>query len=355
VFPWLPGASLGREYFSVSVFLFSFQLSALSPLSAPGLGDCVDPRAANIVEFPNRMNEIGYEPRIPGPAPARIPDAHTVPFAVLGHPVRHSLSPLLHNTAFAALKWNAVYLALDVVPERIPDVLPALEAAGFGGVNLTVPLKEAAYRVLSSRDASAEQVRSVNTVAFTPRGMVGYSTDGEGFLRATRDAFGESPKDRSVFILGAGGAGRAVAVTAAAAGARAVTLADTEPGRAKAVAGAIHAGGWPCEVGVVPASRAAEAARSSDWIVQATPLGLHPEDPLPLPAEAFRPGQNVFDLVYGRAETALVRAAREAGARAANGLDMLLYQGVRSFEIWTGRTPPIGRLRETLRNAMETT
>lgn len=300
------------------------------------------------------MNEPGHEPRLPGPAPDRIPDAHTVPFAVLGHPVRHSLSPLLHNAAFAALKWNAVYLAFDVAPERLPDALAGLNAAGFGGVNLTLPLKETAFRILPARDASAERVRSVNTVAFTPRGMVGHSTDGEGFLRATQDAFGESPEGRSVFVLGAGGAGRAVAVTAAAAGARSVTLADTEPGRAEAAAASVREGGWPCAAGAVPAGRAAEAARDCDWIVQATPLGLRPGDALPLPAEAFRPGQNVFDLVYGRAETPLVRTARAAGARAANGLDMLLYQGVRSFEIWTGRTPPIGQMRETLRNAMET-
>lgn len=300
------------------------------------------------------MDENGHEPRVPGPAPESIPDACTFPYAVLGHPVRHSLSPLLHNTAFAALKWNAVYLALDVVPERILDVLPALAAAGFGGVNLTIPLKEAAYRALPLRDASAERVRSVNTVEFTTRGMVGHSTDGEGFLRATQDAFGESPKGRSFFILGAGGAGRAVAVTAAAAGARSVTLADTEPGRAEAVAAAIRSGGWTCGTAVVPAARAVEAARACDWIVQATPLGLRPDDPIPLSADAFRPGQNVFDLVYGRTETLLVQTARAGGARAANGLDMLLYQGVRSFEIWTGRTPPVGLLRETLRNAMET-
>jgi shikimate dehydrogenase len=288
----------------------------------------------------------------PGDTPYRTPDGRTLPFAVLGHPVGHSLSPLLHNTAFAALKWNAVYLALDVVPEKIPAVLPALEAMGFRGVNLTLPLKEAAYRALPLRAPSAERVRSVNTVQFTDRGMVGHSTDGEGFLRAARDAFGEGPEGRTLFILGTGGAGRAVALTVAAAGARALVLADAIPGRADAAAVEIREAGWPCTVSVADCAASTAAAQACDWIVQATPLGLRPDDPAPLPPAAFRPGQNVFDLVYGPFETSLVRSARAAGARAVDGLDMLLHQGLYSFEIWTGLTPPVEPLRETLRKAV---
>lgn len=288
----------------------------------------------------------------PDTASLRIPDGRTIPYAVLGHPVGHSLSPLLHNTAFAALRWNAIYLALDVVPERIPDVLPALEAMGFRGVNLTVPLKEAAYQALSQRDASAERVRSVNTVQFTDKGMVGHSTDGEGFLRAAREAFGEGPEGRNLFILGTGGAGRAVALASAAAGAKNLVLADADPDRASRAAEEVRAGGWPCGVRVVECGVSPREAHECDWIVQATPVGLQPNDRSPLPLSAFRPEHKVFDLVYGRADTPFTRAARTAGAQAVNGLSMLLYQGIRSFEIWTGHTPPVELLRATLKKAV---
>ncbi|MDZ4197850.1 MAG: shikimate dehydrogenase [Kiritimatiellia bacterium] len=284
-----------------------------------------------------------------------MPTGHTTPYAVLGHPIGHTLSPLLHNTAFAHLGWKAIYLAFDVLPDRIGEVLQAMRDMGFRGVNLTIPLKEAAFACLDRRDASAQLVQSVNTVEFTPGGLIGHSTDGDGFLRATREAFGEGPEGRSFFVLGAGGAGRAVALTAAAAGAASVVLTDVDSDRARRVAREIRDRCQACEARAVPADQAETSASACDWIVQATPLGLRPDDPLPLPPRTFHPAHRVFDLVYGRADTPTTRAAREAGARASTGLDMLLYQGVRSFEIWTGQTPPVDLLRSVLRKAVERT
>ncbi len=138
---------------------------------------------------------------------------HTRPYAVLGHPIGHTLSPVMHNRSIQSLGLDAIYLALDVAPDALMDVLPAMKAMGFGGVNLTVPLKEVAFRGFETLDPSAESLGAVNTVEFTDDGMVGHNTDGEGFLLALKAAFGSSPRDRRVFVLGAGGAGLTFSTT----------------------------------------------------------------------------------------------------------------------------------------------
>jgi len=222
-------------------------------------------------------------------------------FAVLGHPIGHSLSPIMHNAAFAALGLDAVYLAFDVTPERLPMVLPVLQELGFGGVNLTIPLKETAYRFLSNLDESAQLLGAVNTIAFHAAGPVGHNTDGYGFLQSVSESFGGAVAGRSVFILGAGGAGRAIALTCAKAGVR--SLAD-----------AAHvAPSLSVQLPATPDEVAAEA-RAADIIVQATPVGMKKDDASPLPPQAFRPGQWALDLIYQHTETAFLRAARTAGA-----------------------------------------
>ncbi len=153
-----------------------------------------------------------------------VPDGKTRTFAVIGHPIGHTLSPAMHNAAFRALGRNAVYLAFDIEPDRVIESLRAMAAMGFGGVNVTVPHKETVFRGLDRLDGSARRVGAVNTVQFTPEGMVGHSTDAEGFLRAMQEAFGRGPEGLGVFVLGAGGAGRTVALECARAGAASVAV-----------------------------------------------------------------------------------------------------------------------------------
>lgn len=275
---------------------------------------------------------------------------HTTPFAVLGHPIGHTLSPVMHNTAIDALGMDAVYLAFDVAPERLMATLPAMADMGFGGVNLTVPLKEVAFRGLDDLDGSAADVGAVNTVEFTPRGMRGHNTDGEGFLRALDEGFGRRVEAASVFVLGCGGAGRALAITCARGGAARIVLTDIDAQRTERVAGEVATLVPGVDVGALPEGRPAwaAAAREADLVIQATPVGMQPDDEPLLGEDAFRDGQRVFDLVYMYPETGLMTAARRAGAHAANGLGMLLHQGVRAFEIWTGVTPPVDAMRESL-------
>jgi shikimate dehydrogenase len=278
---------------------------------------------------------------------------HTKAFAVLGHPIGHTLSPLMHNTAFRELGMEAVYLAFDVRPDDLADVLRAMHKLGFGGVNLTVPLKEVALRCVDQLDDSARALGAINTVRFTPDGLTGFNTDGQGFLRAFREAFGVAPAQRSVFIIGTGGAGRAVALTLAGEGVLSIALADADRARAEKLAVELETQYFIQDVSVAAApAEIAAACRRADIVVQATPVGMKPTDPSPLPAEAFRAGQMAFDLVYMYPETAFMKAARQAGARAANGLGMLLHQGACAFELWTGRTPPVESMRKQLEAAV---
>ncbi len=272
-------------------------------------------------------------------------------YAVLGHPIAHSLSPAMQNAAFAALGLDAVYLAFDVPPDRLGDTLGSLAALGFAGLNLTVPLKETACRVLPDLDPVARRLGSVNTVTLAPNGRLkGYSTDGDGFLRALEEAFGVAPRGMAVFLLGCGGAGRAVAMACAAAGAARLALADADPGRAARLAADLEAACPGGAMAALPAApRAWECAcRTADLVVQATPVGMHAGDPALLPAAAFRPGQAVYDLVYTQPLTPLLRAAAAAGARTANGLGMLAHQGALALAIWTGRAPPVAVMRRVL-------
>lgn len=274
---------------------------------------------------------------------------HTKVYAVLGHPVGHTLSPLMHNAAFEALEMDAVYLAFDVPPEKLMGVLVTVKDIGFGGVNLTVPLKEVAARGLAGLDESAQLLGAVNTVKFTPDGMIGYNTDGEGFRRAVEEAFGTPVEGKSVFVCGTGGAGRAVALTCAGSGVKRIGLADVDGTRATKLAMEIETK-YFTEVSVAK-DRDAEA-RKAELVVQATPLGMSPADASPLGPGAFRAGQLAFDLVYVQVETPFMKAAKAAGAKAANGLGMLLHQGAKAFEIWTGVKPPVDVMRKVLEKAV---
>ena len=274
---------------------------------------------------------------------------HTKAFAVLGHPIGHTLSPVMHNAAIAALKMDAIYLAFDVHPDRLMDVLGAMREMGFGGANLTVPLKEVACRGLAKLDESAQLLGAVNTVKFGPDETVGFNTDGAGFIKAVEEAFGGPVAGKSVFVLGTGGAGRAVALACAGAGVTAISLCDADAARSHKLAVEIETKFFIETVNVVAIGPGqSDAARATDIVIQATPVGMKEGEPSLLAPDAFRKGQWAFDLIYMYPETAFMKAAKKGGAQAANGLGMLLHQGAAAFEIWTGVKPPADVMRKAL-------
>lgn len=275
---------------------------------------------------------------------------HTTPFAVLGHPIGHTLSPVMHNASIEALGMDAIYVAFDVAPEKLIDTLGTMADMGFGGVNLTIPHKEVAFNGIDDLDESARRLGSVNTVEFRTEGLRGHSTDGRGFVLAFEEAFQAGLNGRSVFVLGSGGAGRAVAITAAAEGAGRIVVTDLDEERPARVKDEIKELFPSVTVELVAPDPDAwrESCREADTVLQATPVGMKEDDESLLQPDAFRDGQLVFDLIYMYPETTFMKAAAGGGARTANGLGMLLHQGAYSFTIWTGKQAAVEVMRKAL-------
>jgi len=271
---------------------------------------------------------------------------------IVGNPVRASLSPAMHAAALRRLRLDARYLAFEIAPDQLRDVVRALRPLGFWGLNVTIPYKEAVLRRLDRHDPEAAAIGAVNTVVVGPGGLVGHNTDAPGFLLALREAGGVVRGER-VLVVGAGGAARAVAHAALAGGCRSLVLANRTPARAAALVRSLrrrHAG---ADVAAAAAAGAgyARLASSCGVLVNTTPLGSRRGDPLPLPRAALGPGQTVVDIVYRPLRTPLLEAARAAGARTVDGLGMLLHQGALALRLWTGLEPPLAAMRRALRAA----
>ena len=275
--------------------------------------------------------------------------------AVFGDPVAHSLSPQMHNPALAARGIPAQYVRIRVRPGEVGAALRVVQRLGFRGVNCTIPHKFAALDAVDEVDPAARRLGAVNTVVFREDGSsLGKNSDGPGFLRTVAEEFGRPVRDLRVLILGAGGgAGQATAVQCAMEGCRSLILTNRTMEKVEAVAAGLAGLPGAAVVRTVPWEQEALAAvlDEVDLVVNGTSLGMRPEDPPLVPATALRPGHLVYDMVYKPLTTPLVAAARAAGARAINGLPMLLWQGVQSFEWWFGGQAPVAVMREALRKA----
>ncbi len=256
---------------------------------------------------------------------------------VIGDPVRHSLSPRLHNAAYAALGLDWVFAAFEVPEGGAAEAMAGARAFDFVGLSVTMPHKAAIAELCDDISPGAAALRSVNTVTFAPDGRAtGDSTDGAGLLRSLADA-DVDVNARSVVVLGAGGAARAVAWALAGAGARVAVAARRADAAAEtaALAGG-ESVGWDDRAG---------AAGAADIVVNATSVGMAGDTSLPLPVGALRTGQVIVDLVYEPRDTPLLIAARACGARTVGGLGMLVHQAALQVEIWSGRPAPIDAMR----------
>jgi shikimate dehydrogenase len=267
----------------------------------------------------------------PAASPARVSGSTRV-VGLIGWPVDQSLSPVIHNAAFAALGLDWVYVALPVLPKRIRAAVAGLGAMGLTGANVTMPHKEAAAALATDLSEDATRLRAVNTLVVNGDDLVGHNTDAPGFGRfLERDAAFDAT-GRSALILGSGGAARACALALARAGVASLTVAARDPGRAAEVARCLW--GLPAEVRAVGWREA--SGIPADVVVNATPV----EDPADLALPPLGEAALVVDLRYRPPVTPLVAAARDAGAAAFGGLGMLIHQAALSFEIWTGQVPP---------------
>ncbi|MDQ3966531.1 MAG: shikimate dehydrogenase [Actinomycetota bacterium] len=274
--------------------------------------------------------------------------ARTKLLGIIGHPVGHSLSPRMHNAAFAADGVDYVYVAMDVVPDRLPAAVGGLAALGFVGFNVTMPHKKTILPLLDGLDKTAHFSGAVNTVVAGEEGLRGLNTDGSGFVEACGEA-GVSLTRRRVLILGAGGAAAAIAVAVLGEGASRLYIVNRTIGRAEELREKLSETARGVEILVRPFDGVDKVAAEAEVLLNATYLGMKKGDPLPLPAESLSAEKVVCDAVYlAGAETALIRRAREAGARTVSGERMLLYQGVQAQRIWTGREPNVKAMSDAL-------
>jgi shikimate dehydrogenase len=327
--------------------------------------------------------------RVPQPDQPAI-NAATRCCAVYGFPIRHSASPAMHNAAFAALGLNWRYLAFEVRPDDLRAAIAGAKAMQFAGLNLTVPHKLLALEMVDALDESAKTWGAVNTIRFEGRDgqgawlpllefegethgekrsagvppanssqagrrpapleirAVGFNTDADGVARSLREDLALELGGAKVLLLGTGGAGQVAALRLAVENVSELFLVDFVSAKAEAVAQEIRKRHPRVKVVV------GFPQGPVDLLLNATPLGLKPGDPSPLDEKQFslRQARSVYDMIYSPPETALLQAAKAAGCRTSNGLGMLLHQGAKAFEIWTGQPAPLDVMRRALEQSI---
>lgn len=266
-------------------------------------------------------------------------NASTQLTGIIGYPVRHSLSPDMHNAAFEYLGLNYCYVAMEVKPENVEYAIKGLKALGFVGVNVTVPHKQTIIPYIDVMDEEAEFIGAINTIKNEEGRLIGYNTDGKGFIESLKEE-DIDPSGMEVLILGAGGAARAVSYYLVRKVSRMYVYNRTEERGMELV---MRLKKMNPEVIF---TKNLNYCRVCDMVINATSVGLRDSDPLPIEADYLKQGQIVYDLIYR--ETPLLREARQRGCRVIDGTGMLLHQGAEAFRIWTGVEPPIEVMREVL-------
>jgi shikimate dehydrogenase len=268
---------------------------------------------------------------------------------LIGHPVRHSLSPPMQNAALAHAGLEARYSLWDVPPAELNDAIAFLRDANVVGANVTLPYKVEALALVDEVAPSARSVGAVNTVQKRAGRLIAHNTDAEGFERALRRS-GYQPTGKHVLVLGASGAARAVLATLRKYHLASLTLLNRDPDKAARTLAGAEITAFPVQAGPLTPERAAEALRLSDLLVNATSVGME-GTAVPVPVETLESRHTIFDLVYREGETPLLAAGLKVGAKTVNGLTMLLFQGAAAFAIWTGRPAPIDVMRAALNRA----
>jgi len=275
---------------------------------------------------------------------------------IIGFPIGHSISPVFQQAALDHCSIDATYRATEVSPDQVGDFVKNLRRPEVLGINVTVPHKEAVIPYLDEVDEFATEAGAVNTIVNRDGRLTGHNTDGYGFLRALQDGGGFQPQGRKVLILGAGGAARGVVLALVREGISQLLVSNRTLARAEVLAQLARARGIPAQAIPLSWNELSLAAVEAHLIVNCTTIGMaHGPDPqgTPLLFHQIPPTSLVYDLVYNPLETPLLRAAAQAGAGILGGIQMLVYQGAASFEMWTGKTAPVPVMLAAARKAMK--
>jgi shikimate dehydrogenase len=284
-------------------------------------------------------------------APMTVIDIHTKLVGLLGHPLGHSFSPAMHNEAFRTLGLNYLYLPVEVAPADLGVVAAGIAKMNFAGYNVTIPHKIRIMEHIDRVDDLARAIGAVNVVTLKGGVATGYNTDGEGFVRSLETETGIPVTGKRHFILGCGGAARAIAMTMAFKGAQKIFICNRTGRKARDLAAEITGKAGPCSEAVPMESASIGAAlRHADVLVNTTSVGMHPEtDRIPIDPALIREGLVVCDIVYHPAVTKLLAVAKAKGCSVVTGVGMLVYQGAEGFRKWTGVDPPVDRMFEVVR------
>ncbi len=258
---------------------------------------------------------------------------------LFGYPVEHTLSPAMHNAAFEYLGLDICYIPFKVSPDDLPDAVRSVRSLNMLGINTTVPHKEKVIPLLDNIDEEAEFIGAVNTITNKEGLLTGYNTDGRGFMQSLSEE-GISLDGKKVVIIGAGGASRAISYYISEKAAD-LSMYDIDTSRAQNLVNDLNK-----IRGNVQLLDDTEQMGMPDIIINATPLGLKQDDPLPLNPDIITPAMSVCDLVYR--QTAFLKSAQARGAKTVNGSGMLLWQGIFAFQLWTGIKPPVELMRKEL-------
>jgi len=266
-------------------------------------------------------------------------DQNTALFGVMGSPIGHSLSPVMHNAAFCAEEINAVYVAFESTD--VEGCLAGMRALGMRGMSVTIPHKSTVLLLIDEVDSLAEKIGAVNTIVNRDGRLIGYNTDAVGALNALKKHI--DPAGKSCFIIGAGGAARAIGFILKDRGAN-ISIANRSTERGETLAGALD-----CPFFLLDQL----ADKTTDIVIHTTPVGMVPRtDHCPLPENFLKGGMVVMDIIYNPLETKLLSLAKKKGCLTINGLGMFIQQGAEQFRLWTGRKPPLAVMSEAVSKSL---
>lgn len=265
-------------------------------------------------------------------------------FGLLGHPVGHSMSPLMHNDQFAELGLDCYYHAFDVLPNDLEDAVKGIRSLGIAGFNVTIPHKVEVMKYLDEIDEEAAQIGAVNAVVAKDGILVGYNTDGKGFAVSLEQIAGADFLHKKILIIGAGGAARGIYVTLARMGAGAIDIANRTTEKAERL---INANPYSIASNPLSLTEAEERLATYDIIINTTSVGMSPRvDEVPLQLTNMKHGTILSDIIYNPLETKWLKIGKSLGAITQNGVGMFVGQGALAFELWTKQKPNFNKMEQ---------
>lgn len=279
----------------------------------------------------------------------------TKTLGIFGYPISHTLSPAMHNAVIKALGLDMVFLPFEVKPSNLKEAINGIKSLGIIGVNITIPHKESVIRFLDAISEEARLVGAVNTIVNKDRKLIGYNTDGSGYIASLKEELGFNPKSKRIIIIGAGGAARGILAALAAQKPKSITVANRTLSRAvsliKAFKGKFRDTRF--EAIGIDDNMLKMSFNSVDLLVNTTSVGMKQSKALKIPLETLPKIAIVSDIIYNPLETLLLKKAKKLGLTTHGGLGMLVHQGARSFKLWTGMDAPMNVMRKAALKALK--